>query len=93
MRRSILVLLLSLLFAYGVTWWYQRPNIQLLGQRGSIIVHHSVNDTIHHAEYVVVIKIDDQIVVEAITGPGPESTIVLKDAEAEVYLREIDIDF
>jgi hypothetical protein len=56
------------------------------------MVHHSVNDPVHNAQFVVVTKIDGRLTVEAMIGPGPENVLIFKGTEAKDYLRKVGID-
>jgi hypothetical protein len=58
-----------------------------------VIVHHVKNRVELKAEYIIITKIDDRIIVEIICGPGPENVKVLKDKEARRYLIDAGLDY
>lgn len=92
-RKLIVVLSFCLLLILAATWWYQRPYFKSFGSYGFIATYHSIDDPIYDAEYIIVSKINNKLVVEIIAKPGVEGVTVLKDKEAENYLRKLDIDF
>lgn len=58
-----------------------------------VLVLYSGNETdFKPTEYVIVTRLNNDLIVELIEGAGPQSVRVLKNSDAETYLINHDID-